>query len=62
MDAENLPVTPQGRARLLVDRGLALYGRGDVAGAVRHWLAAREADPENRRAVDYLEFAREHDG
>jgi hypothetical protein len=62
MDGENLPVTPSGRAKLLVDRGLALYGRGDIARAVRYWLAARDADPDNRRAHEYLTFIREYEG
>jgi hypothetical protein len=56
------PVDPPARAKFLVERGLALYGRGDVAGAVRHWLAAREADPDNLRAQEYLAFVAENDG
>ena len=49
-------------AQTLVERGLALYGKGDVAGAVRHWRAALEAEPENRRVQEYLAFVRENDG
>jgi tetratricopeptide (TPR) repeat protein len=49
-------------AQTLVERGLALYGKGDVPGAVRHWRAAQEADPENRRVLEYLAFVRENDG
>lgn len=56
------PLTPERRAQLLMERGLALYGRGDVVDAVRHWLAACQSDPRNGRAAGYIAFATEHDG
>lgn len=53
---------PAAQSRRLLEKGLALYGKGDVVGAVRCWLAARELDPASRRAEKYLAFARNHDG
>ena len=43
-------------------RGLNHYGMGDLEAAIRCWEQARELDPENRAAHDYLETAYEESG
>ena len=62
MDKGDTPSNRNEQARALIERGLAFYGKGDVASAVRYWRAALEADPENRRVLEYLSFVRENDG
>ena len=46
----------------LLKRGLNHYGLGDLEAAIRSWEEARELDPENRAAHDYLETAYEESG
>ena len=56
-----VPAEAREAARLLCDRGLALYGRGQLETAARVWLAARAKDPTNHRVQRYLEHLRESD-
>ncbi len=43
----------------LLKRGLNHYGLGEIEAAIGCWQKARELDPENRAAADYLETAYE---
>ncbi|MFQ5699306.1 MAG: hypothetical protein ACE5IL_13610 [Myxococcota bacterium] len=46
----------------LLKRGLNHYGLGDLEAAIAAWEAAREIDPDNHAARDYLETAYEEAG
>lgn len=43
----------------LLKRGLNHYGLGEIEAAISCWEKARELDPKNRAALDYLETAYE---
>lgn len=44
----------------LIERGIALYERGDVDNALVSWEAALALDPDNPRANGYVDYVREH--
>lgn len=44
----------------LVEEGLALYGRGDIDGALLRWEEVLALDPENAQAASYVEYVREN--
>jgi tetratricopeptide (TPR) repeat protein len=46
----------------LLKRGLNHYGLGDLEAAIACWERAKNLDPENRAAHDYLETAYEESG
>ena len=45
---------------LLLERGLELFGRGEVLPAMRCWQEVLELDPANAQALDYLNAASEN--
>lgn len=44
----------------LIDEGLALYGQGDLDGALITWERVLAADPSNAQALSYVEHVRAH--
>jgi hypothetical protein len=44
----------------LIERGLQLYGHGDVEGALRAWQQALAVDPDDVRASAYVDYVREN--
>jgi len=44
----------------LIERGLQLYGHGDVDGALRAWQQALAVDPDDARAAAYVDYVREN--
>ena len=44
----------------LVEEGLALYGRGDIDGALLRWEEVLALDPENAQAASYVEYVRDN--
>jgi hypothetical protein len=57
-----LPAPDQVDARVtaLIDRGLELYGRGELVGALSEWEHALTLDPDSARAKEYLQYVREN--
>lgn len=51
------PKTPLDR---LVEAGLAAYGRGEVDDALVAWEQALAIDPEDPRALGYVDYVRQH--
>jgi len=46
------------RVRVLVERGLERYGRGDLRGALAEWEHALALDPDSERAREYVDYVR----
>ena len=44
----------------LIERGLQLYGNGDVDGALGAWERALAIDPDDARAAAYVDYVREN--
>lgn len=42
----------------LVEEGLALYGKGDIDGALLRWEEVLALDPENAQAASYVDYVR----
>ena len=49
-----------GRVHELIERGLSLYGGGDLEGAMSAWRHALALDGDNRRAADYVAYVKRH--
>jgi hypothetical protein len=47
-----------GRADVLLERGLELYGAGDLLGALAEWEKALATDPGHQRAREYHDYVR----
>jgi len=44
----------------MIEEGLARYGRGDVDGALDAWEHALAIDPDDTRAIAYVDYVREN--
>lgn len=48
------------RVEALIERGLELYGRGELLAAIGDWEHALSLDPSAQRAVEYIRYVREN--
>jgi hypothetical protein len=54
------PQGPKSPVDRLVEVGLAAYGRGEVDDALVAWEQALALDPQDSRALGYVDYARQH--